>query len=86
MIAAIEQITVRRGVDPRGFVLVSGGSAAGLHVAEIAKELGIRRVIVPRAAGVLSAFGIDLGDITYNFARSHFASTLEFDHPESTHC
>lgn len=79
MIGAIEEITVRRGVDPRDFVLVSGGSAGGLHAAAIARELGMRQVIVPRSAGVLSAFGTDRGDIKFNFARSHFASTARFD-------
>ncbi len=51
MVAAIEEITVRRGVDPREFVLVSGGSAAGLHAAAIARELGMRRVIVSAFRG-----------------------------------
>jgi len=80
MIGAIEEITVRRGVDPRDFVLVSGGSAGGLHAGAIARELGMRQVIVPRSAGVLSAFGTDRGDIKFNFARSHFASSAKFDH------
>jgi len=80
MVGAIEDITVRRGVDPRDFVLVSGGSAAGLHAAAIARELGLRQVIVPRAAGVLSAFGIDRGDVKFNFGRSLFTSSDHFDY------
>jgi N-methylhydantoinase A len=80
MVGAIEDITVRRGVDPRDFVLVSGGSAGGLHAAAIARELGMRQVIVPRAAGVLSAFGIDRGDVKFNFARSLFTSSDHFDY------
>jgi N-methylhydantoinase A len=80
MVAAIEEITVRRGIDPREYVLVSGGSAGGLHAAAIAQELGMRRVIVPHAAGVLSAFGIDRGDVKFNFARSLFATTSRFDY------
>ena len=79
MVAAIEEITVRRGVDPRDFVLVSGGSAAGVHAAAIGRELGMRTVIVPRSAGVLSAFGIDRGDVKFNFARSFFATSTRFD-------
>ncbi|MCB8883785.1 hydantoinase/oxoprolinase family protein [Acidisoma cellulosilytica] len=78
MVGAIEEITVRRGVDPRDFLLVSGGSAGGLHAAAIARELGICRVIVPRAAGVLSAFGIDRGDVKFNFGQSLFTSSLGF--------
>lgn len=79
MIAAIEDITVRRGIDPRDFVLVSGGSAGGVHAAAIARELGMRQVIVPRSAGVLSAYGINVGDVTFGFARSFFTSSTQFD-------
>jgi N-methylhydantoinase A len=79
MIAAIEDITVRRGIDPREFVLVSGGSAAGLHVVAIAKELGIRQVLVSPLAGVLSAYGVATGDVRFNFARSLFTSSSGFD-------
>jgi N-methylhydantoinase A len=80
MVGAIEDITIRRGVDPRDFVLVSGGSAGGLHAAAIARELGMRQVIIPRAAGVLSAFGTDRGDIKFNFARSLFTQSDRFDY------
>jgi len=79
MVAAIEDITVRRGVDPREYLLVAGGSAAGLHAAAIARELGMSRVLVPGAAGVLSAYGIATGDIRFGFARGLFASSARFD-------
>ena len=57
MVAAIKEITVNEGVDPRESVLVAGGGAAGLNIVAIARELGCRRVLVPRTAGALSAFG-----------------------------
>ena len=79
MVAAIEDITVRRGVDPREFLLVAGGSAAGLHAAAIARELGMTRVLVPGPAGVLSAYGIATGDIRFGFARGLFANSARFD-------
>ena len=50
--------TVRRGRDPRGFTLLAFGGAAGLHVASVAAALGMARVAVPRAAAVLSAWGM----------------------------
>ncbi len=80
MVAAIEAITIRRGVDPRGYTFVCGGSAAGLHAAAMARELGVRRVLVPGVAGVLSAYGIATGDVRFNFSRSFFASSARFDH------
>lgn len=54
----IRVVTVRRGVDPRRFGLLGFGGAAGVHVTELARMLGISRVIVPRAASVLSAWGM----------------------------
>ena len=80
MVAAIEEITIRRGVDPREYTLVAGGSAAGLHACAIARELGMRLVLVPGPAGVLSAYGIATGDIRFGFARPLFASSRAFDH------
>ena len=56
MAEGIKIVSVRRGVDPRGFTLVAFGGAAGLHVTEVARLLEIRRVVVPqrrrRALGV----------------------------------
>ena len=50
--------TVRRGVDPRTHTILSFGGAAGLHVTGVAAELGVRRVVVPLTASVLSAWGM----------------------------
>ncbi|WP_137391957.1 hydantoinase/oxoprolinase family protein [Rhodoligotrophos defluvii] len=80
MVAAIEDITIRQGVDPREYVMVAGGAAAGLHAVPIARELGIRRVVVPPVAGVLSAFGILVSDIRSTFSRSLPATTDRFDY------
>ncbi len=80
MVGAIEDLTIRRGVDPRRYLLVSGGSAAGLHAAAIARELGMRHTLVPDVAGVLSAYGIATGDVRFGFARGLFASSARFDH------
>jgi N-methylhydantoinase A len=58
MADGVRVATVRRGVDPRRFALLAFGGAAGLHVSAVAAELGIARVVVPRAASVLSAWGM----------------------------
>jgi N-methylhydantoinase A len=80
MVAAIQEITIRQGVDPREFVMVAGGAAAGLHAVPIARELGIAKVLVPPTAGVLSAFGILVSDIKSSFSRSLPAATDNFDY------
>jgi N-methylhydantoinase A len=58
MAQALRVISVQRGVDPRGYVLVSFGGAGGLHVCALAEALGMSSVLVPVHAGVLSALGM----------------------------
>jgi N-methylhydantoinase A len=58
MAQAVRVVTVERGIDPRDLTLVPFGGAGPLHAAQIADELGMRRVLVPVASGVLSAFGL----------------------------
>jgi N-methylhydantoinase A len=54
---AIRRISVERGYDPRDYVLVAFGGAGGMHAAELAESLGMRRVLVPVHPGLLSAWG-----------------------------
>jgi N-methylhydantoinase A len=58
MTGALRAITVERGIDPRGFALMPFGGAGPLHAAALARELGMRRILVPRASGVLCALGL----------------------------
>lgn len=78
MVAAIEEITIRRGIDPRDYVMVVGGAAAGLHAVAIARELGMKKVFVPPIAGVLSAFGISVSAMKSGFSRSLATATDNF--------
>jgi N-methylhydantoinase A len=61
--AAVHMTTVARGVDPRDFVLVSLGGAAPMHIARVAAQFGIRRVLVPPHSGVGSAMGLVTTDL-----------------------
>jgi N-methylhydantoinase A len=58
MLGALRVLTVERGIDPRGFVLMPFGGAGPLHAAAMADELGITRILCPGASGVLSALGL----------------------------
>jgi N-methylhydantoinase A len=58
MLGALRVMSVRRGVDPRGFALLAFGGAGPLHAAALARELGVRRILCPRTSGVLCAFGL----------------------------
>jgi N-methylhydantoinase A len=71
MAEGIRIVSVRRGVDPRGFTLLAFGGAAGLHVSEVARMLEIKRVVVPTVAPVLSAWGMLGTDLRYEIVRSH---------------
>jgi N-methylhydantoinase A len=58
MARAVRVMTVERGIDPRELALLAFGGAGPLHACAIADELDMRRVVVPRASGVLSALGL----------------------------
>jgi N-methylhydantoinase A/oxoprolinase/acetone carboxylase beta subunit len=62
MVRALRVMTVERGLDPRRFTLLAFGGAGPLHAAELADELGITRILVPPASGVLSALGLAAAD------------------------
>ncbi len=69
---ALRVISIERGYDPRDFSLIAFGGAGGLHAADLAKSLGLRKVIVPQNPGVFSALGILLSDIVMDVSRSLF--------------
>src|SRR5580704_17986714 len=75
MAEGVRLVSVRRGVDPRRFVLFAFGGAAGLHATDIARQLGLSRVIVPRIAAVLSAWGMLATDLRFEVSKSHVGDT-----------
>jgi len=71
MLRALRVVSVERGHDPREFALVAYGGAGPLHACALAEELGMEAVIVPAAAGVLSALGLAAGDERRDRVASH---------------
>jgi len=67
MINALKLVSTNRGYDPRDFTLVAFGGAGGLHAVELARELAIRKVVIPRAADVFSAWGMLMSDLRRDF-------------------
>jgi N-methylhydantoinase A/oxoprolinase/acetone carboxylase beta subunit len=67
---AIRVVSVQRGFDTRDFALVAFGGAGGMHACEIADTLDVATVIVPRHAGVLSALGMLLAEVTRDYSQS----------------
>jgi N-methylhydantoinase A len=70
MVRALRVMTVERGVDPRELALLAFGGAGALHAAEIADELGMSRILCPRAAGVLAALGLVVSERRRDAQRS----------------
>ncbi|HEV7997753.1 MAG TPA: hydantoinase/oxoprolinase family protein [Stellaceae bacterium] len=79
MAEGVRLVSVRRGVDPRRFALLAFGGASGLHATEIARQLDLTRVIVPRVAAVLSAWGMLATDLRFEVARTHIGDTRALD-------
>src|SRR5262245_57850847 len=75
----IRLVSVRRGVDPRRFAIFSFGGAAALHVTEVARQLDIARVIVPRLSAVLSAWGMLASNLRCEVVRSHIGDASRLD-------
>jgi N-methylhydantoinase A len=65
IVRAVQQVSTERGLDPRDFVLVPFGGAGPLHAARVAEDLGIRTILIPLNAGVLSAAGLLMSDYVH---------------------
>jgi len=67
---AITSVSSERGRDPRKFSVVVFGGAGALHGAEVARELGIKRIIIPPYGGIFSAFGLLCADVEHYYVRA----------------
>ena len=79
MIRAIKSVTTYRGRDPRDFVLMAFGGSGPIHAAEIARSLGIKKVIIPNAPGVFSAIGLLEAAPEYGFSKTMIADPASTD-------
>jgi len=82
---AVKGVTTERGLDAGDFVLVAYGGAGPLHAVDVAREIGIRNVIIPVAPGVFSAFGMLFSDLRYDYVRTHLMQLADatFDEIEA---
>jgi len=76
---AVKGVTTERGLDAGYFALVAYGGAGPLHATAVAREIGIRKVIIPRAPGHFSAFGMLFSDLRYDFVRTWFTKLAQLD-------
>lgn len=67
MVRAIRVVSIERGYDPRRFSLMPFGGAGGLHAADVARELGMRDIVIPVSPGILCAEGVAVSDLEESF-------------------
>jgi N-methylhydantoinase A len=84
---AVKAVTTERGLDAGRFTMVVYGGAGPLHASAIARELGIRQVLIPHAPGYFSAYGMLFSDLRYDYVRSVFRrlESLSFDEIEAAY-
>ena len=79
MVKGLEEVSIRRGIDPREYLLVAGGGACAAHIIPIAQELGIDRILIPRMAAGLCAYGTLFGDVIFQRAQGLVTGSEAFD-------
>ena len=67
VVRAVRAVSVERGYDPRRFTLIAFGGAGGLHAVDIARELGMREILIPPLPGILCAEGVAASPLEENF-------------------
>jgi N-methylhydantoinase A len=70
MINALKLVSVRRGYDPRDFVLIAFGGGGAMHAGALARELRVKEVLIPNEPAVFSAWGMLMTDLRYDFIRT----------------
>lgn len=79
MVNALKLVSLNRGHDPRDFTLMAFGGGGGMHAVALAKELGIKKVVIPRGADVFSAWGMMMSDLR----RDYFLTRIVAFEPKS---
>ncbi len=77
MYNALKLVSVRRGYDPREFTLVAFGGGGPMHCASLARELNIKKMVIPVAASVFAAWGMLMTDLRHDYIRTHISPLAE---------
>jgi N-methylhydantoinase A len=81
MAKAIRAVSLEKGYDPKEFSLFAFGGASGLHSCELARELGIQKIVIPARAGILSAQGMVFADPVLDYMQAIFLRGKELNTP-----
>jgi N-methylhydantoinase A len=80
MVAAIKLITIEQGIDPRQYIMFCGGGAGSLHAISLADGLDMRKILIPKTAGALSATGGVYSDIVSEYSKSFYTESRNFNY------
>ncbi len=76
---AVKGVSTERGLDAAAFVMVAYGGAGPLHATQVAREIGMKKIIVPQSPGHFSAFGMLFSDLRYDYVRTAPGRLVELD-------
>ncbi len=79
MLNALKLISIRKGYNPREFTLVAFGGGGSMHAPALAKELGVKKVVVPLASPVFSAWGMLMTDLRHDYIQTQIKRLSEVD-------
>lgn len=79
MLNILKLVSVRKGYDPREFTLVAFGGGGPLHASALAKELGIKRIVVPIATSVFAAWGMLMTDLRHDYIQTYIRRVKNID-------
>ena len=80
MVNALKLVSVNRGHDPREFSMIAFGGGGGMHACALARELGIKKVIIPKQSSVFSAWGMLMSDLRRDYILTRI---IELDDPSA---
>lgn len=79
MLNALKLVSVRKGYDPRDFTMVAIGGGGPMHSQDLARELGVKKVIIPSTASVFASWGMLMSDLRHDYSQTMLAVTSELD-------
>lgn len=85
MLNALKLISVRKGYDPRDFTMVAIGGGGPMHSQDLARELGVKKVIVPATSSVFASWGMLMSDLRHDYAQTYLTNTKEINYSEINH-
>lgn len=84
MLNALKLVSIRKGHNPRDFTLIAFGGGGSMHAPALAKELGVKKVVIPIASPVFSAWGMLMSDLRHDYIKTYIKRINKLDLSEMT--